>query len=96
MINNKTKAIIQVLALFIILWIGEFIISAIRMPTDVTLYGFPLNYYVHGADLVSGPLEPILETKGEILVKNLLIDILFWLAIASILIFAKNKLKRNK
>lgn len=88
--SNKKKTIIQILAVSLIFWIAEFIHSSMA-TLDATFIGFPLKYYVGGVDFVSG------KSEGELSVANLAVDILFWLAISTILILLINKLRiRNK
>jgi len=91
MISNKTKAIIQVLALSLVFLVGEIIYSIIKHPIDSISLGFPFIYYDTIIDFSTDT-----ELSSTFIASNLLIDIIFSLSVATILVIAKNKLMKQK
>ncbi len=89
--NNITKAIIQVLVLSSVLLVGEIIYSITKHPINSISLGFPFIYYDTVIDFTTDT-----ELSSTFIAPNLLIDIIFSLSVAAILVIVKNKLIKQK
>jgi len=73
------------------LLIGEIIYSITKHPIDSISLGFPFIYY----DTIFDPISDE-ELSSVFIALNLLIDIIFSLSVATILVIVKNKLIKQK